>query len=65
MKFDWHDEKRKSNIEKHDLDFLDAIQVFEQEYFVEDRTREEEGKRERQPLGHFLKRTSQGIGPGI
>ena len=27
MKFDWHDEKRKSNIEKHDLDFLDAIQA--------------------------------------
>jgi hypothetical protein len=64
MKFDWHDEKRKSNIEKHDLGFLDAIQVFEEEHFMEDRTREEGGKRGRRSLGRFLKRTFQGIGPG-
>lgn len=51
MKFDWHDEKRKSNIEKHDLDFLDAIQVFEEEHFMEDRTREEEGETRKAAVG--------------
>ncbi|MCS3698334.1 uncharacterized DUF497 family protein [Salinibacter ruber] len=33
MKFDWENGKRTSNIEKHDLDFLDAIQVFEEVLF--------------------------------
>jgi uncharacterized DUF497 family protein len=51
MKFDWHDEKRKSNIEKHDLDFLDAIQVFEEEHFMEDRTREKEGETRKAIIG--------------
>lgn len=56
MKFDWHDEKRKSNIEKsniekHDLDFLDAIQVFEEEHFMEDRTREEERETRKAIIG--------------
>ncbi|MCS3824054.1 hypothetical protein GGP92_002771 [Salinibacter ruber] len=51
MKFDWHDEKRKSNIEKHDLDFLDAIQVFEEEHFMEDRTREEEWETRKAIIG--------------
>ncbi|WP_148278338.1 hypothetical protein [Salinibacter ruber] len=42
MKFDWHNGKGESNVEKHDLDFLDAVQVFEEEHFAEDRIREEE-----------------------
>jgi len=51
MKFDWHNGKRKSNIEKHDLDFLGAIQVFEEEHFVENRTREEEGEKRKAIIG--------------
>jgi uncharacterized DUF497 family protein len=51
MKFDWQNGKRESNIEKHDLNFLDAIQVFEKEHFVEDRTREEEGERRKAVVG--------------
>jgi len=51
MNFNWHDEKRESNIEKHDLDFLDAIQVFGEEHFVEDRTREEEGESRKAIIG--------------
>ena len=51
MKFDWQNGKRKSNIEKHDLDFLDAIQVFEEEHFMEDRTREEEGETRKAAVG--------------
>ncbi len=51
MTFDWHDEKRESNVEKHDLDFIDAVQVFEEEYFVEDRTREEETETRKAAIG--------------
>lgn len=51
MKFDWQNGKRKSNIEKHDLDFLDATQVVEEEHFVEDRTREEEGETRKATVG--------------
>ena len=51
MEFEWHDEKRKSNIEKHDIDFLDAIQVFEVEHFIEDRTREEDEEERKAAIG--------------
>jgi uncharacterized DUF497 family protein len=51
MDFNWHEAKRQSNIEKHDLDFLDAIQVFEGEHFVEDRTREEDGEERKAAIG--------------
>jgi uncharacterized DUF497 family protein len=29
MKFAWDETKRKSNLTKHALDFIDAIEVFE------------------------------------
>lgn len=29
MRFEWDEEKRKSNLEKHALDFADAWRVFE------------------------------------
>jgi uncharacterized DUF497 family protein len=54
MNFDWHDEKRESNIEKHGLDFLDAIQVFEEEHFMEDRTREEDEEERKAAIGPLL-----------
>ncbi|MCB5173712.1 BrnT family toxin [Microvirga lenta] len=28
LNFDWDERKRRSNIEKHGIDFLDAIEVF-------------------------------------
>ncbi len=31
MKFEWDDAKRKSNLEKHGLDFADAWMVFQSE----------------------------------
>lgn len=37
MKFEWDENKRKSNIKKHGFDFIDAIKVFEGATFtVED-----------------------------
>ena len=51
MDFEWHDEKREANVEKHDIDFLDAIQVFEVGHFVEDRTREEDEEERKAAIG--------------
>ena len=51
MQFEWHEEKRKTNIEKHDLDFLDAIQVFEGPHFIVDRTREEDKEERKAAIG--------------
>lgn len=31
MEFEWHEEKRQSNLEKHGVDFRDAIRVFQDE----------------------------------
>jgi len=33
--FEWDEQKRNSNIEKHGLDFIDAIKVFEDNYRIE------------------------------
>ena len=41
--FAYDEDKREANIEKHGVDFLDAIQVFAGPHFVEDRTRKEDG----------------------
>ena len=51
MEFEWHDEKRKSNIEKYAIDFLDAIQVFEEGHFVEDQTRKEDDEERTAAIG--------------
>jgi uncharacterized DUF497 family protein len=29
MEFEWHERKRRSNLEKHGIDFWDAIGIFE------------------------------------
>ncbi|MBF0474646.1 MAG: BrnT family toxin [Deltaproteobacteria bacterium] len=34
MRFEWDERKRQSNIEKHGLDFLDVIAVFEAPHVV-------------------------------
>lgn len=31
MEYEWDDQKRKSNLEKHGVDFIDAVLVFEDE----------------------------------
>lgn len=51
MEFEWHDEKRKSNIEKHDVDFLDAIHVFGESHYIEDRTREADTEMRKAAIG--------------
>jgi len=65
MDFKWHDEKREANIEKHDIDFPDAVQVFQGRHFVEDQTREEDGEREELQSVRFPKTTFQTTGQGI
>ena len=34
MRFEWDERKRRSNLEKHGLDFFDAIMVFETAHIV-------------------------------
>jgi uncharacterized DUF497 family protein len=34
VNFEWGERKRRSNLEKHDLDFLDASAVFEEPHLV-------------------------------
>lgn len=49
--FAYDETKRRSNIEKHGVDFLDAIQVFAGPHFIEDRTREEDGEVRKGAIG--------------
>ncbi|HEU5453661.1 MAG TPA: BrnT family toxin [Terriglobales bacterium] len=41
MRYEWDERKRKSNLRKHGLDFLDAAKVFEGPMFVRADTRED------------------------
>ena len=34
MRFEWTETKRRSNIEKHGIDFVDAIRLFDGQYSV-------------------------------
>ncbi|RJR47672.1 MAG: BrnT family toxin [Deltaproteobacteria bacterium] len=34
MRFEWDERKRLSNLERHGLDFLDVIEVFEGPYII-------------------------------
>jgi uncharacterized DUF497 family protein len=34
MEFEWHDQKRRVNLEKHGIDFEDAIGIFDGRAFV-------------------------------
>jgi uncharacterized protein len=34
MDFEWHERKRRSNLEKHGIDFRDAIAIFEGHVFT-------------------------------
>jgi len=51
QEFEWDPEKRRSNIEKHGVDFRDAIQIFDAPHFIEDRTREEENETRKGGIG--------------
>ena len=44
MKFTWHDEKRQTNLFKHDLDFANAHSVFEGFTFTFEDTRFDYGE---------------------
>ena len=34
IKFSWDETKRKSNIQKHDIDFADAVEIFSAEHLI-------------------------------
>lgn len=51
MEFEWHEEKREANVQKHGVDFKDAISVFKGLHFVEDRTRPEDGEIRKGAIG--------------
>ena len=44
MRFEWDENKRAENIRKHDLDFVDAWQIFEAPMLVDIDNREDYGE---------------------
>jgi uncharacterized DUF497 family protein len=44
MKFEWDENKRRTNLERHGLDFEDAYRVFTEEAYVVEDTRENYGE---------------------
>ncbi len=44
MGFEWNENKRAENIDKHDLDFADAWQIFDAPMLVDIDTREDYGE---------------------
>ena len=45
MKFEWDEEKRKTNIEKHRIDFVDAIGIFNDYVWTFESTNREYGEK--------------------
>ena len=52
MMFEWDEEKRRHNIEKHGVDFLDAILIFENPVIEAEDSRREYEETRIQALGH-------------
>jgi uncharacterized DUF497 family protein len=44
MRLEWDEDKRRSNLEKHGLDFADAAHVFIEEYYQIEDLREDYGE---------------------
>lgn len=44
MKFDWDPDKREANLEKHGVDFVDAVEIFVVPHVVLDSPRKEEDR---------------------
>lgn len=53
MKFEWDERKRILNLAKHDLDFLEALLVFESNFKLNLDLRKEYGEDRWQALGHI------------
>lgn len=51
MDFEYDEAKNEKNVNKHSIDFRDAVQVFSGPHFTEDRTREEDGEERRAAIG--------------
>ena len=52
LRFEWDPAKWESNLQKHDIDFRDAIAVFEDSQVVfEDASRPEHGERRTKAIG--------------
>lgn len=53
MNFEWDEEKREMNIEKHGVDFIDAIKIFSQPFLEKQDTRETYGEERFVVVGTF------------
>ena len=52
MAFDWDPVKREANLQKHEVDFLDAVEVFDDaQRILEDTTRPEHGEQRTKAIG--------------
>lgn len=51
MDFEWHPPKNEKNVEKHGIDFHDAIQIFSAPHFIEDRTRQKDREERKGAIG--------------
>lgn len=51
MNFEWDSTKNERNIEKHGIDFDDAIALFEGDYFEDDDNRKDYGERRVRVVG--------------
>lgn len=50
MEFEWDENKRESNFEKHGIDFLDVLELFEQQPHIKKSPYEYEEKYLQKPL---------------
>jgi uncharacterized protein len=51
MHFTWHEQKRKTNLQKHELDFGDAQSVFEGPTLTEEDKRDYQGQQRFNTIG--------------
>jgi uncharacterized protein len=56
MRFEWDDEKRLANVEKHGVDFNDAPKLFSGLFLTLEDTRQNYGEQRFIALGHVEKR---------
>lgn len=52
MEFEWDDDKRQTNLDKHDVDLLDAVLIFEGEVFTFEDERLDYGERRMISIGY-------------
>jgi hypothetical protein len=53
MDFEWDEAKRRANIEKHGIDFADAMEVFDGRVIVTEDVRRDYGEQRFRAVGEF------------